>query len=248
MEVVLFRLHRHLVFATLKYLSPFLRKAIAYFLLLAAVLATAAWYQAHMQYVGVNDSPLGLEISNLKNENAFRLSGVTKFAPHPAGSQTDCVNIELNRNNDFFFLFSQSKGLLTMAAEDLTFDKTSTTVVYVRSLGTMSLSLVDFGLDRTFVLPYSAASCIGLFDTVMANALVSSFNGTGHFYSSISNKTHDLNYASEFIASIDGVLPAFVFKLGILITNAFLFFITTTLVSKETPTPFLQINHRNIKG
>ena len=55
--------------------------------------------------------------------------------------------------------------------------------------------------------------------------------GRGYLYSGYSQELYNLNYAADFVGAHVDTMSFVVFKLGVLLTTLFLFFITTTLVS-----------------
>lgn len=83
------------------------------------------------------------------------------------------------------------------------------------------------------------------YDTVILNWAISAFEGKGHLYNIYSKDIFNLNYFTEFIASIGrsqnsnenilinkgNIQLNIAFKIGVIFTTLFLFFTTTTLVS-----------------
>mmetsp|Transcript_23020 Transcript_23020/g.41144 ORF Transcript_23020/g.41144 Transcript_23020/m.41144 type:complete len:202 (+) Transcript_23020:425-1030(+) len=63
------------------------------------------------------------------------------------------------------------------------------------------------------------------------NWLIALSEGKGYLYSGYSQELYNLNYAAEFVGAHASTASFVVFKLGVLLTTLFLFFITTTLVS-----------------
>jgi len=68
-------------------------------------------------------------------------------------------------------------------------------------------------------------------DTLVMNWLIALSEGKGYLYSGYSQELYNLNYAAEFVGAHASTASFVVFKLGVLLTTLFLFFITTTLVS-----------------
>jgi len=79
------------------------------------------------------------------------------------------------------------------------------------------------------------------YDTVMSNILIHLFQGKGFMYSSHSRELVNLEYS--VFEQTDDVFTHAAFKIGVVVTTVFLFFITTTLVHhtlRETQEKMLQ--------
>jgi hypothetical protein len=91
------------------------------------------------------------------------------------------------------------------------------------------------------------------FDKIVLNSFINQFNGTG--YAEVPNlHVHDLNYASEFQESVRGPTKNLIFKLGVVITTVFLFFVISSLVNftiretQERMLKFTRVVRSNIRN
>ena len=170
-----------------------------------------------------------------------------------------------NNNSMIQYRYSPSKGVLNLDRNSIKLYDIPERVINITCYENMfvSPSIMDMFLESW---NYGIMSTPGFksmketlfytligFDKIVLNSIINQFNGTG--YAEVpSLHIHDLNYASEFQISVNGLEKNFVFKIGVVITTIFLFFVISSLINftisetQERMLKFTRIVRSNIRN
>mmetsp|Transcript_28051 Transcript_28051/g.44947 ORF Transcript_28051/g.44947 Transcript_28051/m.44947 type:complete len:443 (+) Transcript_28051:133-1461(+) len=242
MEKVFFRLHSKLISSVTSFCTLGSLRLVEYMALANALVLLCVLLFLHANFVGAANSnncvvkELQKRIGSMEEFDVVQVQ-VAGIWSHLANVDLDGAEaIQLAKVNggvaarelvatwltDPVFLYAKERGYLLLSPE-------ARTKHGIRDLN-ISLSF-DCVREKTPFVMFVLDNFVG-YDTVMANTFIQAGNGEGYMYSRISRDFVDLNnistgYGTDTRSSRN---EYFAFKVGILVTTVFLFFISTTLV------------------